>query len=461
MAVELKHIHSDTNNQYLTRAYNDIILQATGIPQNIIDNYYNVKFICNIVINNENAATLKAPPKDNKAIFRVSSVLQDFTVTDNKGYDVDGVYSTYEGLNMSADNHSIHQIDKFARNRSNLRYAVFLGGYEYSTTPSGTIQQSFSIEGVANFLYTNSVIQHDVRFNQFNFDSYLLNSNTDKFLSVFPNSFAYGSEIKGLQIQLGQYHTLAFFNGKHYQDSKVTRLRIQTFDDSNTLLNTYYTDNTSDNGGAEYGQQIMVNAFNGFDNTNEGLLYFGCGTQNLQDYVDFNNVSFYVIKALNVNADISNAYRFDIQRADCKGYETIRLAFLNSLGAWDYYNFTKKSTRKTQINKSPIKSNYGYQGYAKVGTMDYNQGTYNGGTRAYNVNAIETIEANTSFIREDEAAILEELFTSVDVYMQDGDNFVPVVINEAEYLKQTSVNDKLIQYIITIEKGHNTRVQRL
>ena len=91
----------------------------------------------------------------------------------------------------------------------------------------------------------------------------------------------------------------------------------------------------------------------------------------------------------------------------------------------------------------------------------YEQGTYDGGTRTYNVNAVETIDANTEFITEDEAAILEELFLSPDVYMQNGERFEPVVINETEYIKQTSSNDKLIQYLVTIEKAHNTRVQRL
>ena len=114
-----------------------------------------------------------------------------------------------------------------------------------------------------------------------------------------------------------------------------------------------------------------------------------------------------------------------------------------------------------------FKQNYGstpFQYNSGIGDLYgyyYNQGTYEGGTRAFNVNAVETIEANTDFIREDEAAILEELFTSPDVYMQTGDVFEPVVISETEYIKQTTANDMLKQYIITIEKGHNTRVQRL
>ena len=171
---------------------------------------------------------------------------------------------------------------------------------------------------------------------------------------------------------------------------------------------------------------------------------------------------------MNVNTVVSQTYRFDIQKSDCKGFETIRLAFLNSLGVYDYYNFTKKSIRKTQIQKTAIKQNYGTtprQATTSAGDLFnydyYTQGTYDGGTRAFNVNAVETIEANTDFVTESEAEILEELFLSADVYMQTGTTFEPVVVNETEYIKQTSANDMLKQYILTIEKGHNTRVQRL
>ena len=40
-------------------------------------------------------------------------------------------------------------------------------------------------------------------------------------------------------------------------------------------------------------------------------------------------------------------------------------------------------------------------------------------------------------------------------------NFEPVVVANSEYIKQTTVNDKVKQYFITLQKGHETRVQRL
>ena len=472
MAVELRTTMQG-NAQYLAPAYSDIVIYAEGIPplliaQQVAGVVSNLKYICVVAVNAQTVATLKAPVDSNdKAIFRISSILQDYTETDKSGYDLaGGANSTFNNDVMLENNHAIHQIDKYARNRNNLNNCTCLGGYEY-TNSSGTTIQEFSISTDVNFNFFNSVLQHNAGYSTEDFSGYLLTGGTKKFLTKFPQNFA-STGLSGQKIQAGQYHTMAFLNGKHYLDSEVTRIRIRTYDSSDTMLDTEYVDNTTLNGGAPFGSSITATQVGG-DNTNEGLLYFGCGTAQLTQLgVSLTNVAYYTVTALNVNTSVSKVYYFTIQDADCKGFETIRLAFLNSLGAWDYYNFTKKSVRKTQINKTAIKQNYGTTPYlATTPSGDafnfdyYTQGTYNGGTRAFNVNAIETIEANTDFITEDEAAILEELFLSPDVYMQTGTTFEPVVINETEYIKQTTANDMLKQYIITVEKGHNTRVQRL
>lgn len=473
MAIQLKNL-SLGNVKNIAPAYSDIIIQASGIDTFFIQNNFNVKYICNVIIDNVTVATLKAPPNPsifNRAHFRIQNVLQDYTKTDIQGFETatQQTDSTFNGQLFIDAPHAIHQIDKYARNKENLRYCMCIGGVEYSTTADGTLIQDLSLLTDVQFLFFNSVIQHLDGFSSEDFSSYLLTAGNKKFLSIFPASFAIGAEFKGQKIQLNQYHTVAFLNGKHYENSEVTRIRIQTYDSSDTLIETQFVDNTNANGGAPFGTQIEANVFTLTDNTDEGLLYFGCGTAQLAQ-LGFNmtNVSSYFVKALNVDASASNSYKFEIQDADCKGFETIRLAFLNRLGAYDYYNFTKRSVRTTEMVKSPIKQNYGVNsihGSSFSGLLfddtSYVQGTYDGGTRVHNVNATETIEANTDFITEEEAEILKELFTSVDVYMQTGTNFEPVVINETEYIKQTTVNDKLIQYIIQVEKGHNTRVQRL
>lgn len=471
MAVQLKTTMSG-NAKKLAPAYSDIVIYAEGISQNILNTKYNVKYRCSIFIDGVGVAVLKAPPNNNnKAIFRISSILQDYTETDKSGYDVGAINSTFQNQTMLNNNHAIHQIDKFARNRSNLNNCICIGGYEYSNTPNGNIITSGSLNSDVNFNYFNSVLQHKDGYSTEDFSDYILNGNTKKFLTKFPNSI----DGTGQKIQLGQYHTVGFLNGKLYGtdyangQSTVSGIRYITYDASGTQIDALTINNTNANGGSSTNSIITGNFIYESSNTSEGLLYFGCGTAQLvENGLDLTDVAYYNVVAVSGGVSKSQSYRFDIQDADCKGYETIRLAFLNSLGAWDYYNFTKKSIRSTQINKSVIKQNYGYTPYLSTTPFGdffnfqyYNQGTYDGGTRTYNVNAVETIEANTDFVNETEAAILEELFLSPDVYMQTGDVFEPVVINETEYIKQTTANDMLKQYIITIEKGHNKRVQRL
>jgi len=468
MAVELETLMTG-NVQYLAPAYSDIIIRAKGMPNDIYDNKYNVKYICKVYIDGVLAATLKAIPDTNlnrRAHFRIHNILQDYTSTDKLGFDSIECNSTFEGSQYIDNPHSIHQIDKFARNRANLKTCLCIGGYEYSNTINGEILEVTSINTEVGFLYFNSVLQHVDGFSSQDFSDYLLTGVTKRFLTIFPRNI---DNIVSQKIQLGQYHTVAFLNGNHYLDSEVTGISISTFDSNNTLIEAQAINNTTANGGAPFGTTIGYNLFQNTTNVDEGLLYFGCGTAQLEELgFDMTNVADYYVVAINGVAPCSASYRFQIQDADCKGYETIRLAFLNRLGAWDYYNFNKRSVRTTEITRSAMKQNYGHTteystsfAGALQGVTTYNQGTYDGGTRTFNVNAIQTIEANTDFITEDEASLLEELFTSVDVYMQTGNNFEPVVISETQYVKQTTANDKLIQYIISIEKGHNTRVQRL
>jgi|TARA_R100000479_G_C6395278_1_gene206865 hypothetical protein len=479
MAVELE-TQMLNNARFITPAYTDIVIRAKGIPQNILVNKFNVKYVLILYIN-DTVMLLKAPPNpaiNNMAYFKIDSIVQDFVETDFKGYDDKALsrQSTSNGDNYHTQPHSIHQIDEFAKNKSNIKTVYGIGAYEYSDTASGTIQQFQSFTTDVAFTALNAVAQHNEGFSTQDMSEYFLTDAASRFLSKFsPTTFNTDNVTSsGQKIQLNQYHTIAFLNGNYNVvggQSEVTRMRIRTYSSDNVLIDTKFVDNTYTNGGAPFGDVIQYNIYNGQGNTEEGLLYFGCGTKQLvQLGFDMTNVAYYFVQALNVDSAVSRAYQFDIQQPDCNGLETIRLTFLNSLGAWDYYNFTKKSVRKQRITKSAIKQNYGHNSqYAAEGIGSfpvfefntYNQGTEDGGTRTYNVKATEIIEANTDFITEEDADVLEELFTSTSVFMQTGNIFEPVVVNETEYIKQTGVNDKLLQYFITIEKGHNTRVQRL
>ena len=129
MSVTLKFL-STGNAKFLTPAYSDIVVQASNIPSNIYNNKFNVKYLCSIIVNGTTVATLKAVPNPNanrRALFRIQSILQDFTQTDKLGFEtsLQNADSTFNGQFFIDAPHAIHQIDKYARNKENLRHVFF------------------------------------------------------------------------------------------------------------------------------------------------------------------------------------------------------------------------------------------------------------------------------------------------------------------------------------------------
>ena len=65
------------------------------------------------------------------------------------------------------------------------------------------------------------------------------------------------------------------------------------------------------------------------------------------------------------------------------------------------------------------------------------------------------------FMNESDATALQELFTSPVCYIQRNGEFEPCVVTEKDYVLQTTDNDKLKQYIVSIQLGNEQRIQRL
>ena len=138
---------------------------------------------------------------------------------------------------------------------------------------------------------------------------------------------------------------------------------------------------------------------------------------------------------------------------------------MNQWGAWDYYTFTKKSTR-TITTKGTT--------YTQLpGTWNsslYRLDSYKGGKKALRRNATERISMNTDYIKEDENVMFEELINSPEVYLLEGyqtdvpfsalNKYVtPVTLSSSSFTRKTVANDKLIQYSFDVEKTKMLRTQ--
>jgi hypothetical protein len=175
----------------------------------------------------------------------------------------------------------------------------------------------------------------------------------------------------------------------------------------------------------------------------------------------------YTIVAQKQNRDeISKTYTIELNCPNGKGYEPIRLCWLNQWGAWDYYTFTQKSIKSTSTSGATYNQ--------LAGTWNeslYRPDSYKGGKKAFRVNATEKITMNSNFVTEDEAVMFEELVNSPEVYLLKGyedivetssvlNQYVtPVRLLTSSFTKKTIANDRLMQYTFEIEKSKTLRTQ--
>jgi hypothetical protein len=204
------------------------------------------------------------------------------------------------------------------------------------------------------------------------------------------------------------------------------------------------------------------------------LLYFGCFPANLQNWSTTFKVLVtagtiqggkILIEAFNSSA-ISKDYTININCPSLKGFEPIRLAWMNQWGAWDYYTFNMKSTKMISTKGSTYQQLEG-----SWNKSAYRIDSFKGGKKAFRVNATEKITMNTDFVNESESEWFEELINSPEVYILKGYNDVvetssalnqyvtPVRLTTSSFTKKTVANDKLMQYTFEVEKAKTLRTQ--
>lgn len=296
-------------------------------------------------------------------------------------------------------------------------------------------------------------IQSDA-FNVFN-----MNSDSDRFLSdIGKNLNPTSGNLEYLNyIQDRDYHTLAFLNDTTYYASDAHNFLIKYYDSANAQIGSTQTIvNSATNGGLAPNAAISPAL---------SLLYFGCGPQNLQasDVIptggssgdarpsNFANWKYYTVQAFDSGSSAAKSavYTFYRQSASCKGFKIRRLAWTNSAGGYDYWNFNMKSTQTLSVERNNYNSLVGI--YNKS-VWRYNDTDRGKTTRQTTASLKETL--NTDWLSENEATLMQNLLMSTNVYIlenADTEFTQGVLITDSSIIKKTVANDKLIQYTINIE----------
>jgi hypothetical protein len=458
----------------------DIVFSVSD--STIVANNYNVKFVAYVYVSNSLAtlntanrvAVLKTTPNNaGVGIFSLQPVLESYVKADNNGTDfLNG--STYKTVTYSNTTpHPIHLIDKYATSDNAAKYFMVEFFLEYSPTIDGVVTIDLSTYVLSEiYLFYNGYLNYDDVLNQVGNDygyplsdlNYVMDADNAYFLSNAPTT---------QYARLTDYGTLPFFNFLSDSDysfqtgsdtstiNKVHYFSIKLYDSSNALLATTTPFANFFNGSSTTSNQyanIRINYFGAFPANLDGAAYSAWVTHRA-------NVSYYTIQGFDDdNQIISQLYRINIITDDCKGFEGIRLTWLNPYGVWDYYTFTKKSVRSLQTNRTS---------YTQLGGT-WNESTYkingfSGGKKNFRVNSKELITVNTDYLVDADAIWFEDLINSPEVYILNGyssdaygmvNKYVePVTVATSSYTRKTKANDKLIQYTFELEKSKNKRIQ--
>lgn len=445
----------------------------TVLDATTVSTYYNVKYIAEVHISDEDinlatttaiVGTFKTTPNNAGAgIFDFRPIVESFVNPDNLA----ALDSEYKGTATTATtSHPLHLIDKYSLNDNVVRYLKIKFKIEGSTTATGTVSIIDTVDSTQFTLINGYLKYTDVQ-----------DRDADGNFGFNTEIFQLGGGATGNQLltnapttqyaNINDYGTLSFMTTPLAGDVSNTTLdyfKIKLYDDGGSPLGTdIIIDNTDANGG---------NTTWDSDTKNQ-LFHLGCFPANLKNWstiflANTTNLSYYLVEAFNISdQSISDRYTININCPTLKGYEPIRLTWLNQWGVWDYYTFTMKSI-KTISTKGTT-----YQQLA--GTWNesiYSPSGYRGGKKAFRVNAMEKISMNTDFVNEAESEWFEELINSPEVYILDGfqtdptnpllNTYVtPARLTTSNYTKKTVANDKLIQYTFEVEKSKTLRTQSI
>ena len=152
---------------------------------------------------------------------------------------------------------------------------------------------------------------------------------------------------------------------------------------------------------------------------------------------------------VNVSSSVGlESYRYEVSDDTCR--EKTRFAFINKLGAWDYYNnynpvrqvidVKREQYTAPRVDYSSLTSTYDI---SRRGRTDVHNSTD------------DMFTVDTDLLDKTNANWLEELIESPEVYIQRNGEFIPIVITDSSYVaNQNQARQKLFKYTINFKPSN-------
>ena len=454
----------------------EIIFVTSNLPA--VASQSQVKYIVEVHISNtippntstsnDLIGTFKTTPNNaGVGIFDLRNVIENYVSSDNMA----AVGSEYKTTPTTTNvQHPLHLIDKYSETEDLVRYMVLQFKVEFLGAAGNVgLVEALAGSSVNSSLYqlfdgyvkyTDEQLTDGINFgfdlNAFEPQASFPTSSVKKFLTNAPTT-QYANDV--------DYGTLSFLATDITMATAITKIKL-----------TYYATDGTNLGNEEIDKTIANGAYTSWSaEVKKQILHFGCFPGNLRNWPStFKTLhtagtiqgGYYTIQGRNASGHTStDLYTVYLNCPEQKGFESIRLCWLNQWGAWDYYTFTKKSTKTT----TSTPTTYRQLGGTWNGALYRNDG-YKGGKRNFRVNSTESITINTDYISEDINVSFAEMINSTEVYMLKGfqddgtfaaiTNYVtPVLVKSRSFINKTLANDKLVQYTFEIENSKTLRTQ--
>ena len=438
----------------------------TAIDATVVSTNFNVKYIAevhigtntiNLATSTDLVGTFKTTPNNAGAgMYDFRPIVESFVSADNLAP------STSEFKGVSYNNIPTHIIDKYSLNQNTVRYLKIRFKIEGAATAGGEVLV-LDTEDSDQYTLFNGYLKRtdilDLTGVNFGYDTTRFYLNP-----VVPPGNWLTNAPTTQYANLSDYGTLSMYSDDIGGTADLVKISINYYDSTGVLLGVEDVNNTDANGGfTTYGTT-----------TDKQVMYFGCFPANLRNWstafqalVTAGTIQggYYQIRPNNINYILLDTITINVNCSTLKGYEPIRLAWLNQWGAWDYYTFTMKSVKTTSTKGSTYQQ---IEGTWNESTYQVNG--FKGGKKSFRVNATEKISMNTDFVSEAESEWFEDLINSPEVYILDGyqsqaanpalnQYATPVRLTTSSYTKKTVANDKLMQYTFEVEKSKTLRTQ--
>jgi hypothetical protein len=192
--------------------------------------------------------------------------------------------------------------------------------------------------------------------------------------------------------------------------------------------------------------------------------YIACGTYDIENSdptswsginpaTILNGCSYYDI-TLRTSSSESEVFTFYINDR-CSKYTPIRLHWLNRLGGFDSFNFNMKSMEETSITRASYK-----QEHHRFNGTNYLYDSMSRGTTDYHVMTQDKLTVNTPFLTEAESVWMNDFASSPVVYQEVNNELIAMSGKPKMIAKQTSLNDKLMQYTFELDYSLTNNRQR-